>query len=501
MTRKIITLGLFILLSYSIIGVGLQQVTAEELPPALSLIAPYEASIVLDASNSEWDTYYEGYIDIAEFSDDSSSTESVDTISVTISFSHNSTHLHMYVFVPEVYGIVNGILLHFFGKPGMEDGIQMDAIYDTVMDIAWPDEGVYDPPLPDDHLGGTQDAEAKTFRSIGVGTYFEATKLIDSGDTLGKDIALGWGQAIAVEVLAWVGTQPDIDGPNWGSINPDGFNYIRLDIGANQGDELDIKAPELMEMHYVIGEQYEAEFISTSIVIDGLDTDSVWADVIEYDFSITGYDYFTGEWFPGDSLAGSLKVFHDGINFYMLFKIFDVTIDDKDSTMFIIGKTEDMLNSTDGADFVSVGSYGYYDQMIYPADGSGPKNDFDVGGFNDGEGNVTYQGDYRYAEFSKPMASGDLDGKDSDFAAGDKMFITYLISQDSDSGPNYFHMKDDAGKTAYIVNPVKFLSEGEEPTGGNEENTFSIGFSAADLFIILAALSPVALLIYRRKKK
>lgn len=126
MKKKIITLGLFILLSYSIIGVGFQQVTAEEFPPALSLIAPYEASIFLDASNSEWEDYYQGYIDITEFGDDSTSTESVDTISVTINFAHNSTHLHVYAFVPEVYGIINGLLLHFFGKPGMDDGIQMD---------------------------------------------------------------------------------------------------------------------------------------------------------------------------------------------------------------------------------------------------------------------------------------------------------------------------------------------------------------------------------------
>ncbi|MCK4895959.1 MAG: hypothetical protein KAS47_04070, partial [Candidatus Heimdallarchaeota archaeon] len=183
MKKKIITLGLFILLSYSIIGVGLQQVTAEEFPPALSLIAPYKASIFLDASNSEWDDYYQGYIDITEFVDDTSSTaETSVSIPVTINFAHNSTHLHMYAFVPEVYGIVNGLLLHFFGKPGMEDGIQMDAVYDTVSDIAWADAGVYEPPQPDDFLGGTQDAKAKTFRSIGVGTYFEGTKLINSGD-------------------------------------------------------------------------------------------------------------------------------------------------------------------------------------------------------------------------------------------------------------------------------------------------------------------------------
>ncbi len=495
------------MLSYSIIGFGVQHVSAEEFPPALSLIAPYEASVFLDASNSEWDDYYQGYIDITEFQDDSSSsTESVDTISVTINFAHNSTHLHMYAFVPEVYGIVNGLLLHFFGKPGIDDGIQMDAVFDTVLDIAWADEGVYEPPQPDDFLGGTQDAKAKTFKHIGVGTHFEGTKLINSGDYLGKDIALGWGQAIAVEVLAWVGTQPDTEGPNWGSINQDGFRYIRLDIGANQGDELDLKVPEPIEMHYVVGEQYEAEYISTSITIDGQDTDPVWADVIEYNFSITGYDFNTGTWYSGDKLDGSLKVFHDGANFYMLFKIYDITIEDttsgnQDSTMFMIGKTEDMLNTTDGIDFVSISSYGYYDQLIFPMDGSGPKNDVDAGGNNDGEGNTTYLGNYRYAEFSKPMVPSDPNGKDFDFAVGDKMFISYLVSQDSETGPNYFHMKDDNGTVAFIVNPVKFLNEGEKPTGGDDQNTFAIGFSTVDLFLILAALSPVVLIVYRRKKK
>ncbi len=501
MKTKIITLGLFILLSYSIIGVGLQQVTAEEFPPALSLIAPYEASILLDATNSEWDTYYQGYIDITEFVDDSSSTESVDTITVTISFAHNSTHLHVYAFIPEVYGIVNGLLLHFFGKPGMEDGIQMDAVYDTVLDVAWADEGVYEPPKPDDLLGGTQDAKAKTFKHIGVGTYFEGTKLINSGDYLGKDISLEWGDAIAVEVLVWIGTQPNLEGPNWGSINQDGFRYIRLDIGANQGDVLDIKVPEPIEMHYVVGEQYEAEYISTSINIDGQDTDSVWADVIEYNFSITGYNFNTGEWFPEDKLDGLLKVFHDGINFYMFFKIYDITIDDKDDTMLMIGKTEDMLNTTEGTDFVSINTYGYFDQMIIPADGSGPKEDIAVGGSNDGEGNMTYQGNYRYTEFSKPMVPSDPNGNDFNFAAGEKMFISYLVSQDSETGPNYFHMKDDSGKVAFIVNPVMFLNEGEEPTGGDDQNTFAIGFSTIDLFLILAALSPVVLFVYRRKKK
>ncbi len=489
------------MLCYSLIGIGLQHVTADEYPPALSLIAPYEASIVLDASDSEWDNYYQGYIDITEFSDGTTSTESVDIISVTIGFAHNSTHLHVYAFVPEVYGIVNGLLLHFFGKPGMQDGIQMDAIFDTVLDVAWPDEGVYEPPQSDDFFGGTQDAKAKTFKHIGVGTYFEGTKLIDSGDTFGKDIVLGWGDAIAVEILAWVGTQPNTEGPNWGSINQDGFRYIRLDIGANQGDILDIYVPEPMEMHYVVGEEYEAEYISTSITIDGQDSDPVWADVIEYNFSITGYNYNTGEWFPGDSLDGSLKVFHDGTNFYMLFKIYDLTTDEKDSTMFMIGKTEEMLNSTDGIDFLSINSYDYYDQMIIPSDGSGPKDDILVGGSNDGDGNITYLGNYRYTEFSKPMASGDPNGKDFDFAIGDTMFISYLVAQDSETGPNYFHMKDDNGTVAFIVNPVKFLAEGEEPTGGNDPNTFSIGFSAIDLFLILAALSPVVLLVYRRKKK
>jgi hypothetical protein len=407
----------------------------------------------------------------------------------------------VYAFIPEDYGIVNGLLLHFFGKPGMEDGIQMDAVYDTVLDVAWADEGVYEPPKPDEFLGGTQDAKAKTFRHIGVGTYFEGTKLINSGDSLGKDIALGWGQAIAVEVLVWVGTQPDVEGPNWGSINQDGFRYIRLDIGANQGDELDIYVPEPIEMNYVVGEEYEAEYISTSIIIDGQDTDSVWADVIEYNLSISGYDFNTGTWYSEDKLDGSLKVFHDGTNFYVLFKIYDITIDEQDNTMFMIGKTENMLNTTDGIDFVSVNSDEYCDQMIIPSDGSGPKDDVDVGGSNDGEGNITYQGNYRYTEFSKPMTPSDPNGKDFDFAVGDTMFISYLIAQDSENGPNYFHMKDDNGTVAFIVNPVKFLAEGEKPTGGDDQNTFSIGFSIIDLFLILAALSPVVLLVYRRKKK
>ncbi|GAH75583.1 unnamed protein product, partial [marine sediment metagenome] len=191
----------------------------------------------------------------------------------------------------------------------------------------------------------------------------------------------------------------------------------------------------------------------------------------------------------------------DGINFYMFFKIYDITIDDKDDTMLMIGKTEDMLNTTEGTDFVSINTYGYFDQMIIPADGSGPKEDIAVGGSNDGEGNMTYQGNYRYTEFSKPMVPSDPNGNDFNFAAGEKMFISYLVSQDSETGPNYFHMKDDSGKVAFIVNPVMFLNEGEEPTGGDDQNTFAIGFSTIDLFLILAALSPVVLFVYRRKKK
>ncbi|MCG3216147.1 MAG: hypothetical protein KAS63_05500, partial [Candidatus Heimdallarchaeota archaeon] len=283
-----------------------------------------------------------------------------------------------------------------------------------------------------------------------------------------------------------------------------GFSYIRLDIGENIGDILEIYPPYgKFFMDWIIGDQYEAPYIDQSADIDGVANDSAWDSATLYYLKFQYMNFSSGEWYPDDVIDGKIMIFHNGADLFVFVEIDDSSEDMEDMFILVIGDNDNMFEDPDGTDLVTIGT-DFYEDMILPSNQDDPIPDEAFGGFNDGDGAVSYADGKRRVEFTKPLQPGDPDGRDIDFYTGDKMFISLLIGEDSFEGPNYVNM-DDTGTTgmpAIIVHPVKLLGEGEEPTGGETDtNTFALAFGFSDVLIIAAAISPVIAFAYLRRRK
>ena len=502
---KTLTLVVILFFGFSILSAGIVNIAADDsIPPTLSLIAEYNPVIGIDGDYDEWNKASEGYFDIFEYEDGSAITfqSTTDIITVTINFAYNDTHLFFYMHIPGYYGHVKAADIHFFGKPGQNDGIHMFAYDNTFMDLAFPEEGDDpSPPLPDDDYGGTDDAFCSLVYNDTDGSYFEGSKLIRSGDLAGKDIFLDYGQAIAVEISAWVEKWPYDGGPNWGCMLPDEFRYIRLDIGENLGDPLEIYGGPMFP-GTTEGSTFQAPFVEDSIVINGEADESAWNDAMEYVLTLSYLNWSTGMIDTSQTWDVTVLVCHDGIDMYFFFDLHDEEATSGDWIGLVIGKSVDMFNNTDGTDFAMMGSMDYLDAYI-PGGFQEPTADTEVGGVSNGQANCSYTGTRRQVEFSKPLNSGDAVGRDWSFTSGDVMYITVVLAQNSYEGPNYFDLKEIDGKPHFVVHPVKLLNEGEQPTdeGNNDGNTFTLGFGVTDILIIAASISPILAIVYLRKKK
>ncbi len=494
---RTLTIVVITIFGLSILSTGAINIVAQNPATNLSLVAEYNPGISIDGIYDDWNIANEGYFDIFEYVD---TTSAYNILTVTINFAYNDTHLFWYLHIPVDFGHVKAADLHFFGKPGQNDGVHMYAYYNTFMDLAFSDENEDPaPPMDDESYGGTNDAFCSLIYTSNNGSFFEGAKLMRSGDIAGKDIFLDYGQAIAVEIAAWINIFPENEGPNFGTMIPEEFRYIRLDIGDNLGDPLDLFGgpmyPETTE-----GSEFQAPYVVDTISIDGVADETAWDDAMEYQLTLSYLNWSTG--LIDTSLVWDVRILvcHDGTNMYFYFELYDELETPGDWVGLVIGKSVDMLNYTDGTDFVMLGSLPYLDAYL-PKGLGGPTADETVGGVNDGQANVTYTGTHRNIEFTKPLMSGDTVGRDWTFNAGDYMYITVVLAQNSEEGPNYFDLKDIDGKPHFVIHPVKLLNEGEEPTDENDDNTFTIGFSATDLLIITASITPIIAIIYLRRKK
>lgn len=500
---RTLTIVVITIFGISILSTGVIDIVAQDtIAPTLSLVAEYNPSIIIDGDYGDWNTANEGYFDIYEYVVGTTTTfqSAYTTLTTVINFAYNNTHLFWYLYIPIDLGHVKAADIHFFGKPGQNDGVHMYAYYNTYMDLAFPDGGEESAPMNDEYYGGTNDAHCSLIYTSLNGSFFEGSKLLRSGDTAGKDIFLDYGQAIAVEIAAWINIFPEDNGPNFGTMIPEEFRYIRVDIGDNLGDPLELYDGP-MYPGSVEGSEFQAPYTTKTIIIDGVADESAWDDAMEYQLTLSYLNWSTGMIDSSLVWNVTMLVCHDGINMYFYFDLYDELETPGDWVGILIGKGVDMLNYTDGTDFVMLGSYGYLDGFI-PGGLGEPTADEEVGGMNDGQANVTYTGTHRQVEFSKPLNSGDSAGRDGVFSAGDYIYITVILAQNSEDGPNYFDLKDIDGKPYFVIHPVKLLNEGEEPTDdGDNGNTFTIGFSATDLLIITASITPIIALVYLRRKK
>ncbi len=488
-SKKMLTLGVILLFGISMLGIGnFFLTTADSIPaPALSMVAPYNPSLILDGYNWDWNVADERFFNITEKDNE------LNFLPVIINFAHNDTHLFFYMYIPVTKGHVKGADLHFFGN-GHDDGIHMAAIYDYYHDLAYGDATG---PQLDTDIGGYENTDAYLNYTNTYGTWFEGAKELRSGDSAGKDIWLNNGDPIAVDIQAWIGIYPDSGEPNYRS-KP---HYIRVDIDHYAGKPLDIDPSEPGQgLDWIEGKDFEAPYIESTITIDGVADETAWTDAMKYDIILSYFNWSSGQWDPTTTIDVEFKVFHDGVNFYFFLELYDEVETETDLVGYAIGDGVDMLNYTDGTDFVMLGND--YGDGFLPGDYSTPMSDESVGGSCNGEGNVTYSDNYRKVEFCKPLESNDPLGRDWNFEVGKYLYVHILLAQNSEiGGPNYFDLEDKDGKPRFVVHPIKLLSLGEEPTGNNNGNTFTIGFDVSSLLIIVAVLSPVMAIVYLRRKK
>ncbi|MHA1406650.1 MAG: hypothetical protein ACTSSG_04650 [Candidatus Heimdallarchaeaceae archaeon] len=496
--KKTLTLGLLVILSLSIIAFNYEVQASDSIPPAVSIIAPYNSGVHLDCSYLDWDSSTEGYLDLYEFGSPSQNLHlsSARKLTVTINFAYNETFLFFYAFFPGDQGDVKAADIHFFGKEGQDDGVHMYAYMNSYFDIVFTESG---PPIPDEDNGGSNDASIAMLYQSSNGTIFEGAKKIKSGDRAGKDIDLDYGQAIAVEIVAWIDVFPEGEPPNFGSMSETELNYIRLDIGANIGDPLDIYAPSPEEFFpdWVVGSKYEAPYVDEEAVIDGVANETAWNSAREYDITLSFYNFSTGYFDPSNILEVTLKMYHNGEYYFFFVAFYDEFETEGDFVGFLIGKSQDMLNDSSPTDMIMISSFMYEDAFL-PWDNSEPIPDEFEGGVLNGEGNVTYRENHRYAEFKKPLVPSDPAGADIDISTGERMYIILMVAQNSYDGPNYFEFYDDGGKPAFLVNSVDILTEGDS---SDNDGTITLGFSYIDLLLISGFLTPFIISIYLKKKK
>ena len=220
---------------------------------------------------------------------------------------------------------------------------------------------------------------------------------------------------------------------------------------------------------------------------------------MKYDITLSFLNWSSGYWDFEDTITVKFRVCHDGINFYFFLEVYDEVETETDFVGYVIGDNTDMLNYTDGTDFVMIGND--YGDGFLPIGGE-PKGDDEVGGTCNGDGNTTYSENHRKVEFCKPLEPNDPLGRNYNFAVGEYLYLNILVAQNSyEGGPHYFDLEDVDGKPHFVIHPVKLLNLGEEPTGDNNGNTFTLGFDVSSLLIITAVLSPVMAIVYLRRKK
>ena len=316
---KTITILCVIVLSISAIF-AFSPVQADEIPPYMSYTANYMDHAYIDGDISDWYNQTEYATEIFMMDDSNIS------IPIYFAFTYNESWLFGYVFVSDGLGPVNALDIHFFGKPGQEDGIHIDDMHGGYMDMAFPDpdDQMADGPVNDEDVGGFLNAEAIS-TSDGNWTLFEFMKELHSGDTAGKDIDLWQGNSIAVEFVAWIDIDPWYEPPN-AALTPmyGEFRYIRLNIEYDGGDIIDIpiktvSGPFMWTMSYDLTFTQDSPFIN----FDGVLDDDIWQWAYMSTIDLQYFEWETGFWDPNNIIRADIMLVYDndymyvGINLYV----------------------------------------------------------------------------------------------------------------------------------------------------------------------------------------
>jgi len=495
--KTIISVSIIILFIFGVFN-QTNLLQAEEYPPTLSVIAPYNSSIVIDGSYNEWNNASQGNIDLFPMEPHDPPI----MVTATINFAYDDNYLYGSVYIPNDQGPVYAIELMFFGRE--DQGQTLDSVFLNASDNFYDDhafDSFYVEPQSDVSRGGVNNVYAFS-QMKPYGSCFEFRKDLRSGDFDGYDFNLAYGESIGVFIIAWIDTTTP-GGPNWSIMDASYFKYIRLSIDVDNGDY--IKVPEMgAKINWVLAEEiYEAIYVSDlTINYDGQPDEDFWSRAISYHVTLCYMNWSENYIDQSNCFDGNIRFVTDGHTLYVYFEIYDEVFDEGDETIFILGEEEDMLEIEEGTDLV-VMEPNFYEDMLLVGNQGEPVPDSEFGGTIDGQAVVVYEENRRQIEFSKPLNSGDFNGADLNAQVGDIIYFATLAQYQSFEGPNFIDgTYDNESMPALIIHPLRLLTEGEEPTGSNTpNNTFTLGFSSMDLLFAFGLLTIVAVYTKLRIKR
>lgn len=493
-------LSLFLLSSSFIIPLF---IVSADVPPSVSTIAEYNENVVLDGSADEYSNSSLIYVDIFPFE----SHDPPILLTASINFAYDNNWLYGFVYIPDTYGYVSAVELIFFGRDdqgGSADGVWMNATNNEYQDHGF--YRLFEEPFNDVAQGGTNDVVAYSTSHSGGG-YFEFKKLLSSSDTNGLDFSLSDGASIGVFLVAWIGSN-NMEGPNWGMVTETEFRYIRLSIGFDSGEPINVPPPPSEEMHWIISNTiYQAVYYANAadeLQLDGYRNESMW----RYSYHVTLY--YTAEGYDSTNFFdGDIWLAHDGEYLYIFFEIYDEVDDTGDFTAFGLSTNERMFEDPNGFDIVSM-STGEYSDMRFDPSLQQPMIDTQYGGVINGEAYVSHYDNMRHIEFKKELNSGDINGADLNVTNLDEYAYIFIVAGYQVAGdPNYMEIEmDSENNPALAIHPIQFLAEGQEPTGNVEteggttsNNTFVIGLSPIETLILTLGTFTIITVPLVKKKR
>ncbi len=446
--RKLYSMILLLLLGISALYITKLVGAIEPLPPSEEYVAQYR-TIKVDGNLSDWAGIQNVTVKLYDFNDSSNIVE------IQILFSYNDTTLFGAIVAPDTNGSVKAIDLAFIGRMNSSDEMYIDY-HNTTFDLK---QVPGQPPIDDTADGGVDNLKGVAIVQSN-GTIFEFEKALDSGDTVGGDFSLYYGASIGILTLGWVNNDPDHDGPNYACMaNPEEFEYLRLSIGEDKGEILNIYPPPAFPWK-VYPEWNVPKVDVDDLTIDGQQNEDFWNQAFYHDITLNYKPVNKTDTSPNDPVNGFIKIAHDDDNLYIYMELSDDGVEDTfDYTGFFFGDHENFLDDL-SIDLAIANTSTYIDGFIEPGDSPNPQLDTSNGGVNDGDAAVFYSSTARQIELVKPLRSDDSNGYDINVEPYDTVFISIFASYNSEFKPNYIDMDvEPDGFFSYIVHPIHLVGE------------------------------------------
>jgi hypothetical protein len=208
----------------------LQIDASSNLPPSWTYVASELETFDLYGDMSQWIDVTPANISLKNLDD----TE--ESLSLSAHFGYNSSHLFVGISIPNQGVTVYGIEIIFIIKGGY-DGIVVDSMTQEGRDVTYVNTTYV---AFDSDLGGSELIE------VNVEDYGEEELYMITDDVRypSGDLESDWdfddGDSVAVVFQAWVNeTKDDTNRPNY-STTADSFNYLRLSIGHDGGQPLEL---------------------------------------------------------------------------------------------------------------------------------------------------------------------------------------------------------------------------------------------------------------------